>query len=419
MELMNFIINSIFRNPPVLLGLIAALGLALQKKPFGTIVKGALMTAFGMVILNTGVSMLVQSILPINTAFQSLNGTVAEGLNDATFTASFGGDIGMAMFIGMILHLLIARFTPVKTIFLTGHMLWWFPFIFVAAGVEGGLRGMPLILFGAICSALYWSLMPWALKKYTFAVTQENSFLLGHPTGYLGLISGFVASKVGNKEKSTEDIQIPKALSFFREISITGCLVIFVMFVIVGLTIPTMLAAGENVVVVAIAQGLNYGAGLILLLQGVRMLISQIVPAFKGISEKVVPNAIPAYDCPMLFTYKPNAVLIGFVVAMITSTVLILICNATQVFGIMLVPLVITSFFECGTAAILGEGQGGLRGAVIGTFVAAAVMVVMVGFSALAYSHTIANWMLINAGNDFSLFGMLAKAVASLLSGIF
>ena len=107
------------------------------------------------------------------------------------------------------------------------------------------------------------------------------------------------------------------------------------MFVIVGLTIPTMLAEGENVVVVAIAQGLNYGAGLILLLQGVRMLISQIVPAFKGISEKVVPNAIPAYDCPMLFTYKPNAVLIGFVVAMITSTVLILICNATQVLGIM------------------------------------------------------------------------------------
>ncbi len=32
MELMNFIINSIFRNLPVLLGLIAVPGLALQKK---------------------------------------------------------------------------------------------------------------------------------------------------------------------------------------------------------------------------------------------------------------------------------------------------------------------------------------------------------------------------------------------------
>ncbi len=45
--------------------------------------------------------------MTINTAFQSLN--------DATFIASFGGDIGMAMFIGMILHLLITRFTSVKT----------------------------------------------------------------------------------------------------------------------------------------------------------------------------------------------------------------------------------------------------------------------------------------------------------------
>ena len=110
------------------------------------------------------------------------------------------------------------------------------------------------------------------------------------------MISGFVASKVGNKEKSTEDIQIPKALSFFREISITGCLVIFVMFVIVGLTIPTMLAEGENVVVVAIAQGLNYGAGLILLLQGVRMLISQIAVSYThlaGSDEKDRPEKQP------------------------------------------------------------------------------------------------------------------------------
>ena len=55
----------------------------------------------------------------------------------------------------------------------------------------------------------------------------------------------------------------------------------------------------------------------------------------------------------------------------------------------------------------------------IGTFVAVAVMIVMADFSALAYSHMIANWMLINAGNGFSLFGVLVKAVASLLSGIF
>lgn len=417
--MMDFIINNIFRNPPVLLGLIAAIGLILQRKGTAEIVKGALMAAFGMVILNAGVSMLVGSISPINAAFQTLAGSsAAEGLNDITFTASYGGDIGLAMFFGLALHLLIARFTPIKTIFLTGHMLWWFPFIFVAAGVEGGMSGIPLIAFGAITSALYWSIMPWLLRKYVFAVTGDESFTLGHPTGCLSLVSGFIASKLGNKKKSTEDLNLPKGLSFFREISITGGFVIFIMFVVVGLAVPSSVAEGENFFMAAVTQGLNFGAGLIIMLQGVRMLINQIVPAFKGISEKLVPNALPAFDCPIIFNYKPNAVLIGFVTAMITSTILVLICNSLNVFNVMLIPLVITSFFECGAAAVIGEGQGGLRGSIIGTATAAILMVVLVGFSAVVYSGTIQNWMLIFGGNDLSLFGIIGKFIASLFGGM-
>ena len=62
-------------------------------------------------------------------------------------------------------------------------------------------------------------------------------------------------------------------------------------------------------------------------------------------------------------------VIIGFIVAMITSTILVIIDITTNVFGILIVPLVITSFFECG-GAVIGEGQSGLRGAVIGTIAA-------------------------------------------------
>ena len=72
---MDFITTNILRNPPVLLGLIAMLGLILQKKSVAEIVKGTLLAAFGMVILNAGVGMLVGSISPINAAFQSLAGT--------------------------------------------------------------------------------------------------------------------------------------------------------------------------------------------------------------------------------------------------------------------------------------------------------------------------------------------------------
>lgn len=417
---MQFIVDNILRNPPLLLGLITMLGLLLQKKKFADIIKGSMLAAFGMVILEQGTGMLVSSIAPINNAFQTLSGAVvSEGLNDVTFTAEYGGIIGIVMFSALVIHLFIARFTPIKTIFLTGHMIWWFPFIFVAAGVEAGLTGIVLIIVCALCSALYWSIMPWILRKYVSDVTGDQSFTLGHPSGGLALISGFVASKVGNKEKSTEDLKLPNSLSFFREISITGGIVVLIMFLVVGMIIPKELGITRvSLIIYSLKQGFLFGAGLIIMLQGVRMLINQIIPAFKGISDKLVPNALPAFDCPILFNYKPNAVLIGFITAMITSTVLILICNVFNVFGVLLIPLVITSFFECGTAAVIAEGQGGLRGCIIGTISAAIIMVVLVGVSAVIYTGTIQNWILIFGGNDFSLFGVIVKFIAGLFGGM-
>ncbi|MDR0448271.1 MAG: hypothetical protein LBH07_06345, partial [Treponema sp.] len=165
MNILNLFTANILRNPPVLMGLIAALGLVLQRKSLADVVKGMLLAAFGMIILDAGIGILIGTILPINQAFQALSAgaAAAEGLNDATFTMAHGGDVGLAMLIALILHLIIARFTPLKNIFLTGHMIWWFPFIFVAAGVEAGLSGGLLVGFSAVVSALYFSLMPFAL----------------------------------------------------------------------------------------------------------------------------------------------------------------------------------------------------------------------------------------------------------------
>jgi PTS system ascorbate-specific IIC component len=103
---------------------------------------------------------------------------------------------------------------------------------------------------------------------------------------------------------------------------------------------------------------------------------------------------------------------------MVVSTVLIIVANATNIFGVFLIPLIITSFFECGTAAIIAEGQGGLRGAVIGTAVAAASMVLVLGLSLSVFQPTIQDWMLIFGGNDMSLWGVVTDLFAGLLGGI-
>jgi len=46
--------------------------------------------------------------------------------------------------------------------------------------------------------------------------------------------------------------------------------------------------------------------GITVLLVGVRMLIAEIVPAFRGIALKVVPDAVPALDCPVVFDFAPD-----------------------------------------------------------------------------------------------------------------
>lgn len=414
---LEFIINNILRNPPILLGGVAMLGLCLQKKKIDDIIKGSLLAALGMFILQQGVGILVGAIVPVNQTIQTALGAVVEaGFNDQTFTTNYGGMIGIAMLFGFILHILIARFTPLKNIFLTGHFLWWIPFIFTAVGVENNFTGTKLIVFSAVLSAIYWSVIPYLLKPFVKAVTETDSFTLGHPAGILALVAGIVARYCGDKSKSTEDIKIPKSLSFFREIAITGGIVIFIMFLVLGVIFKDSLVTGEQgLILYAANQGLMFGAGLTIMLSGVRMIINQLLPAFQGIAMKLVPNAVPALDCPIIFSYKPNAVLIGFITAMLSSTFFIILAAKFHLFSVILIPLIITSFFECGTAAVIAEGQGGLRGTIIGTLVASFVMVVILGISVEVFSNTIFNWILIFGGNDLSLWGIIANAIANVI----
>ncbi len=426
MEALQAIVDAIigfFRTPPFLLGFIAVVGLILQKKKIAEIVRGGVMAAFGMAIIQIGVDTLVGSIAPLNDLYQSIYGSPDDvpGMGEAAYTEQYGSDIGYAMVLGYILHLLIARFTKVKTVFLTGHFIWWMPFIFVAIGVGAGWSGAGLVIWGAILSALYWSFMPYFMRPYSRKVIGDDSFTLGHPSAILALISGTIAKYVGNTENSTEDLELPKGLSFFRETSIMGAIVIFITFIVSGLLVGdgfSDIGVEQALFPYALEQGLQFGIGLIILLQGVRLLVNEIVPAFQGISEKLIPDAQPAYDAPLFFNFKPNALLIGFIVAMITSTIVIILSNSFNLFGVMLIPLVITSFFECGTASIMAEGQGGMRGAIIGTIAAAIVMPLLLGVSLFFFSETIQDWMLIFGGNDMSLWGTVTGFIAELFSGI-
>lgn len=424
--ILNFVIQEIFGQGAIFLALIACIGLILQKKSFSEIVRGTIMTAVGFFVLSTGTGLITgNSIDGISTAFNTIMPQAIESTT-VDIGAEYGTEIGIVMILAFAVNILVARFTKWKSIFLTGHMLYWFPFVFIAAGVDAGLTGGKLIILAAVFTALYMVVSPNLMRPFVKQVTGDDSFTIGHPTTCLSVISGLLGKVIGDKEHSTEDLNFPKSLGFLREIAITGSFAIALTYLVMYFI---LLANGQDPAVVwGYAEGstgiftyifthaIYFGVGITIMLQGVRMLIAEIVPAFQGIAEKLVPGAIPALDVPVIFPCAPNALLIGFIVAMITPIVTILITGSMGIFPTVVIPLISTCFFEIGCASIVGNATGGVRGAVVGAAVSGVIAVLLVGFGAYFFNNTIQSWMLVFGGQDFDLWGMLVGAIARLIA---
>ncbi len=70
----------------------------------------------------------------------------------------------------------------------------------------------------------------------------------------------------------------------------------------------------------------HFCCGVYIILAGVRMVIAEIVPAFKGIADKLVKDAKPALDCPTVFPFAPNAVIVGFLASFVAGPVSMFLC---------------------------------------------------------------------------------------------
>ncbi len=416
--MLRFFTADILQHASLFLGIVALCGMLLLRKSFSETLKGTFNTIIGVTILTIGTDFLIGSILDLNTAVREILDLPVSADDSGNILSKFGTTIGASMLIAFSVNLLVARFTKIKHIFLTGHMLFWFSFIFVSAGLMAGLSGFGLLAFTSVFLSIYVIVSPWLLTPHVRKVTGTNDFTLGHATGMLSVISAYTA-KTTNKifkseSKSTETVNIPKKFDFLRETSIVSAIVVFVMYVIIG-----YIGLAQNVSVVpdtssvfvwAFIKGVSFGAGIAVMMYGVRLMLGALVPAFQGIAEKLVPNAIPALDAPVIFPYAPNAVIISFINGFIWSTILLIILvfsGFTSTLGIVLLPLTVTCFFEIGTAGVIANAYDGKRGTIIGTSVASIVMMFLLAGSVAVLSN-VEGWLTIFGGNDFSLWGMIA-----------
>ncbi|EOL49961.1 PTS ascorbate transporter subunit IIC [Enterococcus caccae] len=376
---MNSILNiliDIASTPAILVALIAVLGLGLQKKPISDVVRGGIKTFVGFLVVTAGAGVIEGSLAPFGEMFQhafNMQGVVPN--NEAIVALAltkYGTYTALIMLAGMAFNILIARITKFKYIYLTGHATLYMACMIAVIMSVTKMSAIPLVLVGGLALGLANTIFPAIAQPFTKQITKNDSVALGHTGNFGYALSGFIGKYVGNKEKSTEDINFPKGLSFLRDSTVSITLTMGIVYTIVALFagndfISKNLSNGTNYIIYALQQAGMFAAGVFVILAGVRLILAEIVPAFKGISEKLVPNSIPALDCPIVFPYAPNAVLIGFLTSFVGGIVSLFIMIATGT--TVIIPGVVPHFFCGATAGVFGNATGGVRGAVVGSFI--------------------------------------------------
>ena len=372
MSFLYFIVNDVLGQASILIALIAMVGLIALKKSVGQVITGTLKTLLGFLVLLAGANIIVGALNFLGEVFQkgfNMRGVVTDvGSISGIAQQTLGRETALIMVLAFVINIAIARFSRFKYIFLTGQASLWMATVCSVVGFMGGLRGTELILVGGSIAGLMSVAMPALAQPIVRKITGSDDIALGHfcTVGYL--IQAGVARLTGDVSKSTEDFELPKSFSFLQDTYLSMMVVMIPIYLIptfaAGPEVVAQYAKGVSYLVFGFLQSVQFVVGVYVLLAGVRLLLAEIVPAFRGIALRIVPNAIPALDCPVLFPYAPNAVIVGFIATTVGAILGMFLFPSVGL--AMILPGMLTNFFAGGTAGVFANAVGGRRGAIIG-----------------------------------------------------
>ncbi|MFC4619067.1 PTS ascorbate transporter subunit IIC [Camelliibacillus cellulosilyticus] len=388
MEVIKWMANNLFGTPAILLGLIVLIGLLVQKKSVNQIVSGTFKAIIGFLIISAGSDVITGALTVFEPMWKEVfnlkTSSLGHFIGQDAFNSKYGSAVTLAMTLGFIINVLLARFTKMKYIYLTGHMMFWTTTIFAGVIVQtsGHVSFGKLVLFLAIFMGLYWTIQPALTQPIMRKITGNDNIALGHTSASVALLGALAGKLFGNKENDAEKIKLPKGLEFLRDSNVITALTMGVLFLIGAMIILFKHTPGaeklihqagdQNFIVYSIIESFTFAGGIAIVLLGVRMFIGEIVPAFKGIATKIVPGAKPALDAPVVFPFAPNAVILGFLGSFIGAIIWLVIIGNTV--GYVFVPTMIVLFFHSASAGVFGNATGGVRGAVIAGFITSTVV---------------------------------------------
>ncbi|KUL54135.1 PTS ascorbate transporter subunit IIC [Streptomyces sp. NRRL S-1521] len=388
----EFLVNEILSQPAYLIGLITAAGLLALRKSAGQVVGGAIKATLGFLLIGAGATLVVGALAPLGEMIQGATG--AHGViptNEAIVGIAqeqYGARVAWLMILGFAVSLLLARFTPLRYVFLTGHHMLFMATLLTMVLAIAGQPSWAVVVVGGVLLGILLVAMPAFAHPWTKRVTGNDSVAIGHfgTAGYIA--SGVTGRLVGRRSRSTEEMNLPEGLRFLRDSMVATALSMVLIYLVMSLVFlgksgkeTAFKAFGDDragasgvgdYVMQSVMQGLQFGIAVAVILFGVRTILGELVPAFQGIAKKLVPGAVPSLDAPIVFPYAQNAVLVGFISSFIGGLVSLglLAWVFHPAFGLALVlPGLVPHFFTGGAAGVYGNATGGRRGAAAGAFV--------------------------------------------------
>lgn len=244
MPIWEFFQNNILTKPQFFIGFIVFAGYALLRKPIYECLAGFIKAVVGYMILNVASGGLVGNFRPVLAGLKDrfdISAAVIDPYFGQTAAQMSVENIGrsfsmmMVLLIAFTMNILLVlfrRYTKIRTLFITGHImvqqsstaLWLVLFCFP------DLQDPGVVLMLGVLLGTYWAVASNLTVEPVAKLTEGGGFATGHQQMFAIYFTSKIAKKIGNPKKSLENLKLPGFLSIFNENVVATGILMFIFF---------------------------------------------------------------------------------------------------------------------------------------------------------------------------------------------